>query len=141
MTNFTGGFMRVSRSIRFLLLPTLAAAGLFAGLAACSSEPTSKIPVDAMLVTQGDQQLSYRAPYDGTIYVWDASKDNIVYSGPVKRGQLIDVDLKNNWINVDNHRVSENNLYRGNRYSIYFKQEPQGTGTSTGTGSSGTMTQ
>ena len=37
-------------------------------------------------------KLAARAPYDGTVYIWDTTSDKMIYEGKVRDGQYVSID-------------------------------------------------
>jgi hypothetical protein len=90
---------------------------------ACAMDRPMEIPADAVLASEGNQELSYRAPSSGTVYVWDDATDRIVYSGRVNSDQVVRVDVKNDQITIDGKTVFEKGLRGGANHQIFFERE------------------
>jgi len=102
----------------------VAALCIGAGIVGCSSEPKAEqVPPGAQLLVQGDQQLSYSAQRDGTIYVYDANDRTLIYSGQIEKGQTIAIDPDEDKVMVDNKLVLEKDIHAGNRHRIYFQED------------------
>ena len=102
----------------------VAAVCIGAGIIGCSSEPTAEqVPMNAQLLVQGDQQLTYTAQRDGEIFVYDASDKKLLYSGQIDKGQKIAIDPDEDRIMVDNQLVLEKDIHAGNRHRIYFQED------------------
>lgn len=110
-------------SFRHLVAP-VAVLCLGAGVIGCSSEPKAEqIPAGARMAMQGDQQLVYPAPQDGTVYIYDADDRTLIYSGKVEKGQSITVDPDADTVMIDTRLVLEKDIHAGNRHRIYFQPE------------------
>ena len=48
----------------------------------------------------------------------------MVYSGGIKKGETLDVDLKHNVISLDGRTVLRHDLSRGSEHKIYFMRSP-----------------
>jgi hypothetical protein len=97
---------------------------LGAGLIGCSSEPKAEqVPPGASMSVQGDQQLSYTAPHDGEVYVYDASGHKLLYSGHIEKGQVLSVDPDKDKIMIDSKLALEKDIHAGNRHRIYFEPD------------------
>ena len=104
----------------------VAALCIGAGVIGCSSEPTAEqVPVNAQLLVQGDQELTYTAQRNGEIFVYDSSDKKLLYSGKIDKGQTIAIDPDEDRITVDNQLVLEKDINAGNRHRIYFKEDPK----------------
>jgi hypothetical protein len=91
------------------------------GLAGCVAEHGS-IPADALLVSEGNSVLSFRAPYDGVAYVRDVNAGKIVFSAPMIRGQLIEIDAAQNRVLIDANPVAGAALTADHAHDIFFRQ-------------------
>jgi hypothetical protein len=99
----------------------VAALCLGTGLIGCSHEPKAdQVPPTASMSVQGDQDLSYTAPRDGEVYVYDASSRKLLYSGHIEKGQVLSVDPEKDKIMIDSKLALEKDIHAGNRHRIYF---------------------
>jgi hypothetical protein len=76
-------------------------------------------PVGQLAVETGQGPVSYVAPQDGTIYVYGGKDNNLVYSGPIKKGETLSVEPKEKRLMIDG-RVISSSLDTGNRTRIYL---------------------
>jgi len=90
-------------------------------LGGCMSERNAQIPSTAERVAEGTGDVSYRAPDNGRVYVFDRNDDRIVFTGDVDKDQLVVVDTKNDRITVGDKVVSEKSLHPGNAHRIFFE--------------------
>lgn len=102
---------------RALVIP-LSLAILLAILGGCATD-RDQIPPSASVVSSGNDHITYTAPDDGTVWVYDAGSDRIIYSGAVRMNQSISVDLHGNKITIDGRVVYDKGL-SGNLHKIYF---------------------
>lgn len=77
------------------------------------------IPV-GQLAVEGEGPVSYVAPRDGTIYVYGGNDNNLVYSGPIKKGETFSVEPKEKRLTIDGRIIQEGALDTGNRHRIYL---------------------
>jgi hypothetical protein len=97
---------------------------LGAGLIGCSSEPKAEqVPPGASMSVQGDRQLSYTAPHEGEVYVYDASAHKLLYSGHIDKGQVLSLDPDKDRIMIDSKLALEKDIHAGNRHRIYFEPD------------------
>jgi hypothetical protein len=89
-------------------------------LVGCRHDRHPSVPPSAMMLAEGDQQLSGRADYDGTVYVVDTRRDRIVYSGKIEEGQTITIDPRSDEVRIDDRVVGERLINRGNSHRIFF---------------------
>jgi len=90
-------------------------------LAGCEADRVNNIPAGAMLSASGNAQLSYTAPSDGTIWVYDVNNDRIDYSGAVLANQSVVLDPTSRQITVDGRIVNDKGLDGGAQHRIYFQ--------------------
>jgi hypothetical protein len=79
-----------------------------------------RIPRRADIVRDGTGKLKWTADMDGTVYVYDQTRDAIRYTGPVRRGQEIIVQPNDNQIQVDGRTVYDEDLKSDATHQIYF---------------------
>ncbi len=76
--------------------------------------PSSTVDIDhpaavantAMLVGEGKQRIDYTARTDGTVWVTDRTRDRVIYSGRIVRGDVITVDADHDLIALNGNRVT-----------------------------------
>jgi hypothetical protein len=117
--------------IRFsqIAVPGVLGAALAMGLAGCA-ERHDRVPADAMLLAEGSGssgKLAARAPYDGTVYIWDTSSDKMVYEGKVRDGQYVSIDRNHRRIMVGDNVVSEKTFDNDHKFKIYFDRSETST--------------
>ena len=103
-----------------LVMATLGLAAM-AFVPGCASEThPNDVPAAASLASEGTSRIVYTAPQAGTVYVSDDTTNRMIYSGTMMSGQRVIVDPKNDRIDLDDHKVSDQTLHTGNSYQIYF---------------------
>ena len=80
----------------------------------------SRIPRYADIVREGTGKLKWTADLDGTIYVYDRDKDEIRYTGPVRRGTEIVVRPEDDQVAFDDRTVSKENLRKDGFHQMFF---------------------
>ena len=68
------------------------------------------VPEGAMLVEQGEGKLEYEPTDDGTIFVYDAEREALLYRDKVKEGDEFEIDPENNRIQVNEKTVHDRPL-------------------------------
>lgn len=87
----------------------------------CMSERPPDIPANAQIASSGNDRLTYTAPTDGRIWVFDTANDRIDYAGPVHANQSLVVDPKANQITIDGQVREEKTLASGAEHKIFFQ--------------------
>ena len=82
------------------------------------------LPPEATLMTTGDANLRFKPTTDGRVFIYDREADKLLYQGQVSRGEVVEVDSRNNRILIGGNTASELNLRPGHDKEIYFKTEP-----------------
>lgn len=101
--------------------PAVVAAALFVG--GCAHDRHDDIPLTAAEIGEGKESVFFNAPHDGRVYAYDATSGDMIYSGDVKRGQMLKVDAKENKVVLDNTTVTERDLVNDHRYKIFFDRD------------------
>jgi hypothetical protein len=105
--------------------PAVIGAALLVG--GCAHDRHEDIPLSASEIGEGKEQVFFNAPYDGKVYVYDATRDEMIYNGELKRGQMIKVDAKKNKVLVDNQTAVDKDLVDDHRYKIFFDKDEAAT--------------
>lgn len=96
------------------------AMAMMAVLPACQTV-TGKVPSTAMEVSAGRGNVTYRAADDGRVFVYNQNTGDMVYSGELRRGELLLLDTNGDRVLVDNRPVVERvNLDGGHRFQIFL---------------------
>jgi hypothetical protein len=107
-----------NRTVIVLLALFSSVLSVFGGVR-CSSDGGS-VPASAMLTAEGSRRLPYTTTAPGTLYVYDKTAGNLVYSGEVDGGRQILVDPDANRITADADVLQEKRLISGHTYRIFF---------------------
>ena len=101
--------------------PAALGAALFIG--GCAAERHDDIPLSAAEVDEGRESVTYTAPWDGRVYVYDKNSGDMLYNGELRRGQTVQVDAKDNKILIDNQTAVERDLVNDHRFKIFFDRD------------------
>lgn len=107
----------LSLSLSLLLCLSL----VVSGCATVEAHP--EIPGAALMGSEGNGRLTYRAPEAGTIYVYNVPDKQTIYSGRVEAGEMVTVNPNDDRITVDGRIVSEQELDDDTIRRLYFKPE------------------
>ena len=111
---------------RHIAAPAVVGAALLFG-GGCAHDRHDDIPLSATEIGEGKESVFFNAPYDGRVYVYDATRDEMIYNGELHRGQMIKVDAKHNKVLVDNQTAVEKDLVDDHRYKIFFDKDEAAT--------------
>lgn len=90
----------------------------------CASERHRDIPPEAKVVAQGQKDITWRASEDGTIYVFDKSAQAMLYSGRLKRDEVLRIDAMRDQITLDGRVVNDDKIRDHDAINIFFREEP-----------------
>jgi hypothetical protein len=80
----------------------------------------NRIPEMADVVAEGHEKVKWAADMDGEIWVFDRDKNNIRYTGPIRRGEEVIIQPETDKIYVGGHVVFYHNLEKHSWHKIYF---------------------
>jgi len=110
---------------RFRHFAASAVVGAALAVGGCAHERHEDIPLSAAEIGEGKESVFYNAPYDGRVYVYDATRDEMIYNGTLKKGQMVKVDAKDNKILIDNQTAVEKDLVNDHRFKIFFDKDEE----------------
>jgi hypothetical protein len=96
------------------------AVGLLSIVGGCASQPDA-VPSSAMMMTSGNGAASFRPTEFGRVYVTDQTDNKILYQADVDRGELVQLDARQDKISVDGRTVSDRSLEDAHDYRIFFE--------------------
>jgi hypothetical protein len=97
--------------------------GVAIGVGGCASHPA--VPPDASLMTSGTTTAKFKPTTDGRVYVVDRTSGNILYQGQVDRGDVVELNAREDHIKIGGNTVSDRTLDDGHDFEILFKSEPE----------------
>src|SRR4051794_6083519 len=112
------------RKIRTLTIAMLGSVGMCPLATGCAADRNKDVPASAKLVAQGEKDLAYRAPEQGTIYVFDKSGQNVLYSGRVQRDDLLKVDAMRDHITLNDRVVMDKQIRDHDALNVFFEPDP-----------------
>jgi hypothetical protein len=109
--------------IRSSLL-TLACLGLSTAaiVAGCAAERHAEIPVNAQMVAQGTHKITYTAPRDGMVWVYNKFNGNMEWAGGVRAGDTVLVDPEADKIKLNGMNVNDKPLTHDEK-RIFFNPQ------------------
>ena len=97
-----------------------ATVGFAAILSGCADRPPS-VPASANLMTEGSNQISYRASEFGRVYINDETDHRLLYQGDVEKGDMVELNAKDDRILVGGRTVSERAMDDLHDYKNFFE--------------------
>ncbi len=82
---------------------------------------TITIPRDARKVAEGSGELSYTARTDGRVYLYDIDDRVAIDNRALRRDERYSANPDQNRIQIDDKKVSEQDLKRKHNHRIYFQ--------------------
>jgi hypothetical protein len=108
---------------------------LLATLIGCAaSAPKNPIPRRGDVVAEGVGVLSFRAPGQGLLSVYDINSNSVIHSSAVKEGSLVSLNPQAGTISVTDAdragtQIVHTGLSRSHRYEMWFISSHHGAGT------------
>ena len=102
-------------------------AAILALAAGCATDQPANIPGSADMVAEGNRRLVYQAPDHGMIYIYNDSRDQLVYSGEIDRNETITIDAQEDRLMMGSQELAEQDLDPDHRYRVYFDPQPTRT--------------
>ena len=123
------------------IAPTATVAALLAVLIGCAaSTPKNPVPRRGEVVAQGIGVLSFRAPGQGLLSVYDVNSNSVIHSSAVKEGSVVSLNPQAGNITVTDAdragtQIVHTGVSRSHRYEMWFiaSHGSAGTGYSTST--------
>jgi hypothetical protein len=105
--------------IALMTLAALSPAVFFTG---CASDRNSAVPASAIMRSEGngDSVSATADPGGGTVYVYDATDQKMIYSGEIHSGQVVTVSSKDDNVTIDGRVVQQKGIHAGHKYRIFF---------------------
>ena len=113
------------RNMRTLTIAVLGSVGMCLLATGCAADRNQDVPASAKIVAQGEKDLAYRAPEQGTIYVFDKSGQNVLYSGRVQRDDLLKVEAMQDRITLNDRVVMDKQIRDHDAINIFFERDPR----------------
>lgn len=84
-----------------------------------------------ILITEGEGRVAWNADQNGDVYIYNARQNRLLFNGPVRRGDQIEVEPWQDRILINNQPVFRQNMERSEPHAIYFerfREPPPGRG-------------
>jgi hypothetical protein len=94
-----------------------------AALTGCSSDYDQLAPSGTASM-HGTDPMTVQAPADGQLSIYDQSIENLIYSGPIRKGQLVVIDPISKDVTVNGLVANKKPLFGGDTFKITFSPNP-----------------
>jgi len=93
-----------------------------------NNDNPSGIPSSANMIREADgRNINFRAPHEGTVYVYDDDDNRLVYQTRMRDGARFQLNADDRRIMIDGDAVNDRNLEtdlaRNHRYQVYFDRD------------------
>ncbi len=79
------------------------------------------VPSGARLVREANgQDVQYKTPHDGKLYVYDVDSRRVVWSGNMRDGERFTMDSRNGRARIENQDIMNKDLNPDHQYRLYF---------------------
>ena len=109
--------------------PTIVAAGLLVGAGCANHDRPDEVPGSADTVASGTKDVKTTAAHDGTVYVYDETAHQMIYTGKVQTGDRLEVDAKHNRVKFNDKTAVQRDLTDDHHYQVYFDRDPHASDT------------
>jgi hypothetical protein len=113
--------MVMFRNTAVLALSSMAA--MFA--VGCAGERHESIPPSAKLMVKDAGNVSFAAPDDGMVYVYDRSSGKMLYSGRIREGENLNIAAMDDEIRLNGRVVMDEQIRDNDELRVFFRPEPQ----------------
>jgi hypothetical protein len=119
---FRRSFTAAGRFALWALMALAAVASLHLGCSAGGRERNVAIPDLAVLKVQGSgDAVTYTPEVRGTVYVYDATDDQVLWAGEVRDHADVTVSTKEDVVRADGRIVRQKGTHYGHQYRIFFQ--------------------
>jgi hypothetical protein len=94
-----------------------------AALTGCSNDYEQLAP-SGIVSIHGTDPMTVQAPADGQLSIYDQSIENQIYSGQIRKGQLVVIDPVSKNVTVNGMVANAKPLYGGDTFKIHFSPNP-----------------
>lgn len=86
-------------------------------------DPPVGVPRTARLVDREFDEMTFRAPDDGTMWVVESTNDRVIYTDRVRRGDEFRLEPDRNRATLNGRTVVERDVKSGIRHRIFFESD------------------
>ena len=108
---------------RQIAAPLVLGAAVLIGAPGCASDRPDEIPYSANMVGEGKESVWLTATDKGTVYIYDDTANEMVYTGKVEKGDEVRVDARDNRILLQGKTALERDLINDHRFQVFFEAD------------------
>ncbi len=98
--------------------------GILVGVIGGCADHPSEVPPDGVKVAEGNSKLLYKTPSAGEIFIYESPDNRLVYRAPVRRGDTVELNARDNRIMVNGKTVIDSGINTGHTYRMFFDDRP-----------------
>ena len=91
----------------------------------CAAERHDSIPPSARMMVKDQGNVSFAAPDDGMVYVYDRSNGKMLYSGRIRQGENLTVAAMEDEVRLNNRVVMDQQIRDNDELRMFFRPSPQ----------------
>jgi hypothetical protein len=84
------------------------------------SSTANKVPRDARVVDSGSDRLTFTAPYDGSVYLYDEDARRVIWDERLRDGDRVSISPDDNRIDVNGRSQADLDLKSEHRFRLYY---------------------
>lgn len=107
--------------IRLACVGTVSLTVLGGPVGCANHDRRAEIPSGAQIVAEGSNRISYTAPRDGMIWIFNQGNSNMEYAGRVRRGDEMVLDPSRDAILLNGVNVNDKPLTSLDQKRIFFQ--------------------
>jgi len=90
----------------------------------CAAERHESIPPSAKLMVKDSGNVSFSAPDDGDVYVYDRSSGQLLYSGRMREGENLSIAAMEDEIKLNGRVVRDQQIRDNDEVRVFFRPSP-----------------
>lgn len=91
----------------------------------CAAERHESIPPSARLMVKDQGNVSFAAPDDGDVYVYDRSSGQLLYSGRMREGENLNIAAMDDEIRLNGRVVRDQQIRDNDEVRVFFRPSPE----------------
>lgn len=91
----------------------------------CAGDRHESIPPSARLMVKDSGNVSFAAPDDGEVFVYNKSNGNLLYSGRVREGENLNIAAMDDEIRLNGRVVRDQQIRDNDELRVFFRPSPE----------------